>query len=159
MTLTTKTVNRKVAIALGVLCIVTIVALNFSLITYYSQINDKNNQIQTLNEQIVSIQTQMANDTLPAAKLISIDMQYNDNRTDGAAPFLEVMGYVCNVGTSTANNCMIHVSATQNDNATSINTSANIDSLSAGAYTKVELQFPYHGTPLTEYNSTLEWGN
>ena len=33
MTQTTKTVSRKVAIALGILCIATLVALNFSIIT------------------------------------------------------------------------------------------------------------------------------
>ena len=52
MTQTTKTVNRKVAIALAILCIATLVALNFSIITYYQEMNSKNNQIQALNAQI-----------------------------------------------------------------------------------------------------------
>jgi hypothetical protein len=152
-------VNRKVAIALGILCVATLVALNFSIITYYSEMSNKNNQIQTLNDQIVDIQTQMVNGTLPAAKLISIDMQYNDNRSDPSAPFLQVTGYICNVGTSTANNCALHVSAIRTDNSTGIDSSANIESLQAGAYTKVDIQFPYHGTPLIAFNSNLEWGN
>jgi hypothetical protein len=105
MTQTTKTVNRKVAIALGILCIATLVGLNFSIINYYSEMNSKNNQIQTLNDQIVDLQTQIANGSLPAAKLISIGMQYNDNRADPNAPYLQVTGYICNVGTGTANNC------------------------------------------------------
>ena len=113
MTQTTKTVSRKVAIALAILYIATLVALNFSIITYYTEMNSKNNQIQTLNDQIVSLQTQVANGTLPAAKLIGIDMKYYDNRTDISAPFLEVTGYICNVGTSTANNCVLNVSATR----------------------------------------------
>ena len=111
MTQTTKTVNRKVAIALAILCIVTLVALNFSIITYYQEMNSKNNQYQALNAQIVNLQTQLANGTLPAAKLITVGMQFVDNRTDTNTPFLEVTGYVCNVGTSTANNCVLHVSA------------------------------------------------
>jgi hypothetical protein len=159
MTQTTKTVNRKVAIALGILCVATLVALNFSIITYYSEMNSKNNQIQTLNDQIVSLQTQLANGTLPAAKLITVGMQYNDNRTDISAPFLQVTGYICNVGTSTANNCVLHVSAIRTDNSTGIDSSANIESLQAGAYTKIDIQFPYHGTPLIEFSSNLEWGN
>jgi hypothetical protein len=159
MTQTTKTVNRKVAIALGILCVATLVALNFSIITYYSEISSRNNQIQTLNDQIVDLQTQIANGSLPAARLIGIDMQYNDNRTDISAPFLQVTGYICNVGTSTANNCLLRVSATRNDNSIGIDSSANIESLQAGAYTKIDIQFPYHGTPLTAFNSTLEWGN
>jgi hypothetical protein len=60
MTQTAKTVSRKVAIALGILCVATLVALNFSVITYYSGMNSKNNQINTLNDQIVSLQTQIA---------------------------------------------------------------------------------------------------
>jgi hypothetical protein len=156
---TTKTVNRKIAIALAVLCIVTIVALNFSIITYYTEMNSKNNQIQTLNDQIVALQTQVANGTLPAAKLVAVGMQYIDNRTDISAPFLEVTGYVCNVGTSTANNCVFHASATRTDGSTGLDSLANIVSLEAGAYTKIDIQFPYHGTPLTAFNSNLEWGN
>jgi uncharacterized membrane protein len=159
MTQSAKTVSRKVAIALAVLCIATLVALNFSIFTYYSEMNTKNSQIQVLNDQIVSLQTQIANGTLPAAKLISVGMQFVDNRTDVNAPFLEVTGYICNVGTSTANNCMLQVSAVRNDNSVGIDTSANIESPQAGNFTKIDIQFPYHGTPLTSFTSNLEWGN
>jgi hypothetical protein len=159
MTQTSKTVSRKVAIALAILCIITIVALNFSIITYYTEMNSKNNQIQTLNNQIVNLQTQVINGTLPTAKLITVGMQYTDNRTDISAPFLEVTGYVCNVGTITANSCVLHVSATRTDNSVGIDSSANIESLPAGEYTQIDIHFPYHGTPLTTFNSNLEWGN
>ena len=159
MTQTAKTVSRKVAVALCILCVATLVALNFSVITYYSAMNSKNNQINTLNDQIVSLQTQIANGTLPTAKLIGVGMLYVDNRTDVSAPFLEVTGYICNVGTSTANNCILHVSAVRNDNSIGIDTSTNIESLQAGNYTKIDIQFPYHGTPLTTFTSNLEWGN
>jgi hypothetical protein len=159
MTQTTKTVSRKVAIALGLLCVATLVALNFSIITYYTEMNDKNNQIQTLNDQIVNLQTQVANGTMPNAKLIGIDMKYYDNRTDLSAPFLQVTGYICNVGTSTANNGVLHVSSTRTDDSTGVDSSTNIESLQAGAYAKIDIQFPYHGTPLTTFNSNLEWEN
>jgi hypothetical protein len=158
MTQTQKMVNRKVAIALAVLCIATIIALNFSIINYYTEVNSKNNQIQTLNDQIVALQTQIANGSLPEARLISIDMQYTDNRSNVNAPFLQITGYICNVGTSTANNGVLHVSATRNDNSTAIDSSTNIESIQAGAYTKVDLQFPYTGTPLKSYTSNLEEG-
>jgi len=159
MTKTTKTVSRKVAIALAVLCIATLVALNFSIITYYSEMNSKNNQIQTLNNQIVNLQTQVANGTLPTTKLITVGMQYTDNRTDISAPFLEVTGYICNVGTNTANSCVLHFTAQRTDNSLGIDSTTNVESLQAGAFTKVDIQFPYHGTALTGYNSTLEWAN
>jgi hypothetical protein len=159
MTQTAKTVSRKVAIALAILCITTLVALNFSVLTYYTEMNSKNNNIQILNDQIVALQTQVANGTLPTAKLITVDMQYNDNRTDISAPFLEATGYICNVGTSTANNCVLHVTATRTDGSTGLDSSSNIESLEAGAYTKIDIHFPYHGTPLSAFNSNLEWGN
>ena len=159
MTQTTKQVSRKVAIALAILCIITIVALNFAVVTYYTDINNKNSQIQTLNDQIVALQTQVANGTLPAPKLITVGMQYVDNRTDPNSPFLQVTGYVCNVGTSTANNGDLHVTAIRTDNSTGIDSSVDIESLAAGAYTKVDVQFPYHGTSLIEFSSNLEWEN
>jgi hypothetical protein len=148
MTQTAKTVSRKVAIALGILCIATLVALNFSVITYYSGMNSKNNQINTLNDQIVSLQTQIASGT---ANLEGVGMVYNDNRTDPTAPFLEVTGYICNFGTNTANNYVLRVSATQNDNSQAIDSSSNIESIPAGNYTKIDIKFPYQGNPLTSF--------
>jgi hypothetical protein len=159
MTQTTKTVSRKVAIALAILCIATIVALNFSVLNYYSAMNSKNNQIQTLNDQVVSLQTQIANGTITGAKLVGIGMQYNDNRTDVNAPFLEVTGYICNFGTIPANNGVLRVSATQNDNSLAIDSSANIESVQAGNYIKVDFKFPYQGNALVSFSSNLEWGN
>jgi hypothetical protein len=159
MTQKTKTVSRKVAIALGLLCVATLVSLNFSIITYYSEMNNKNNQIQTLNDQILDIQNQITNGTLTTPKLIGIGMEYSDNRANQNAPFLRATGYICNVGTETANNCILHVIAVQNGNATAIDSSANIESLEAGTYTKVDIQFPYTGTALVAYSGNLEWGN
>ena len=63
-------------------------------------------------------------------------MQYNDNRTDPTAPFLEVTGYICNVGKATANNCILHMTAIQNGNVTAINQTVNIESIEAGATQK-----------------------
>ena len=155
MTQTDKTVSRKVAIALGILCVATLVALNFSVITYYSGMNSKNNQINTLNDQIVSLQTQIANGAITGANLKGVGMLYNDNRTDPSAPFLEVTGYICNFGTNTANNCVLQVTATQNDNPQAIDSSSNIESIPAGNYIKVDIKFPYQGNPLTSYTADI----
>jgi hypothetical protein len=140
---------------LGILCIVSLVALNFAVFTYYTDINNKNNQIQTLNDRVVELQTQLANGT--KAKLVEIGMQYIDNRTNLSAPFLQVTGYVCNVGTSASSNGVLHVTATQ-ANSAGIDDSANIESIEAGAFIKIDIKFPYDGTPLLEYSSNLEWG-
>ena len=139
MTQTPKMVNRKVAIAFAILCIATLVALNVSIITYYSEITNKNNQIQTLNDQN------------------SIGMQYVDNRTNPNATFLQITGYIVNVGTATANNCTLHINAIQNGNITAINTSVPVNPVAAGTYQKIDAQLPYTGDPIIAYSPNLEW--
>ena len=93
------------------------------------------------------------------AKLESIGLQYTDNRSDTNAPFLQITGYVVNVGTAKANNCTIHVTATQSGNVTTIDTSATIPSLDPEASEPIDLQFPYTGQALVAYNSSLSWTN
>jgi uncharacterized membrane protein len=156
MTQTPKMVNRKIVVALAVLCIAALVGLNLSILSYYSEMNNKNTQIQTLNNQIAEIQTQITN-TTTSPRLISIGMQYFDNRTDQNAPFLKVTGYICNVGTKNATNCTINISAIQNDNNTAIDTLTLIEPIEAGTYQKIDLQFPYIGTPLTAYTINVGW--
>jgi len=158
MTQTPKMVNRKVAVALAILCIATLVGLNFSIVTYYSEISNKNNQIQTLNDQIATLQTQVANITSPAPKLLSIGMQYFDNRTNPNAPFLHITGSIVNVGTGTANNCKLHINAIQNGNSTAINTSVPVNPVAPGTYQKIDAQLPYTGEPIIAYSPNLEWG-
>jgi hypothetical protein len=157
VTQTSKMVSRKVAATLAILCIATLVGLNISIITYYTQINEKNHQIQTLNSQITDIQTQIANITTPEPRLVSIGMQLYDNRTDQNAAFLKITGYVCNVGTGTANNCKLHLVAIQKGNLTAIDTEATINSLPPGVWREVDLEFFYKGEPLIAYTTNLDW--
>ncbi len=92
-------------------------------------------------------------------KLISISLQYTDNRSNTNTPFLQVSGYVVNVGNADANNCTIHITAYRDGNVTALDTSASIPSLDAGAYETISVQFPYTGEPLGFYNSYLTWTN
>jgi predicted histidine transporter YuiF (NhaC family) len=160
MTETTKKTN-KVMIALALLCIATIIGLNISIITYYSDVTAKNKQIQTLNEDIVTLQTQIQNLTSPTIgappRLITLGMNYTDIRTNPSNPYLQISGYVVNVGQSKANNCTIQISAIQTGNSTAIDTAKVIDSLSAGMYEKIDVQIPYTGQPLVAFSSNLEW--
>ena len=96
---------------------------------------------------------------MTGANLKVVDMLYNDNRTDPSVPFLQVTGYICNFGTNTATNCVLHVLATQNDNSQAIDSSANIESIQAGNFIRVDIHFPYQGTPLINYEYNLDWGN
>ena len=106
------------------------------------------------NKQIANLQNQLA-----TANLVSIDLQYTDNRSDTNAPFLHITGYVVNVGAVKANDCTIHVNAIQSGNVTALDTSATIPSLEPGAYETINLQFPYTGQALVAYTIYLTWTN
>jgi hypothetical protein len=159
MTQTSKATNKKLVWTLAAIITILVVGLNISIITYYAEMNNKNTEIQQLNTQINDIQALINNQTLTAAtpKLISVGMQYNDNRTNPSAPYLQVTGYIINVGTSTANNCTINVSAIQNGNSTAIDNTAHTKTLQPGTYEKIDIQFPYTGQPIVAYSTNLNW--
>jgi hypothetical protein len=153
-----KPVSKKVFSILAILCIAALIGLNISVITYFSDINAKNETITQKDQQIIDLQTQIANLTAATGpKLVSIGLQYTDNRTLTNSSFLHVTGYVCNVGNARANNCVIRISAIQNGNITAIDTSAVISAIEAGAYKLIDIQFPYAGQPLIAYSAYLDW--
>ncbi|MGA3290352.1 MAG: hypothetical protein ABSD42_08955 [Candidatus Bathyarchaeia archaeon] len=145
-----KTVSLNIVITLTALLIIALIALSGILYVYVQQ----NSTLQDKNKQIASLQNQLA-----TPKLVSIGLQYTDNRSDTNAPFLHITGYVVNVGTAIANNCTIHVTAIQSGNVTALDTSATIPSLEAGKYETINLQFPYTGQALEVYTSGLTWTN
>ena len=137
---------------LAIACLVALIILSGSLIVYTQQnasLKDKINQITGLQNQL----------TEQTPKLISIDFQYSNNASGTNAAFLQVTGYVANVGNAEANNCTIHVTALQGGNVTAIDTSATINSLAAGDYQEISVQFPYTGQPLVAFTSYLTWTN
>ena len=91
--------------------------------------------------------------------LVSTNLQYTDNRTDPAAPFLRVTGTVTNNGNATANNCVVHANAIQSSNGTAINATQPFKSLQAAESTSIDVMFPYTGEALLAYNAYLEWTN
>ena len=139
---------KPIVVALTALCIVALIGLSASLIVYTQQ----SSSIQDKNNQIANLQTQLG-----TPKLVSVGMQYTDNRTNPDAPFLQVIGYVVNVGNAQANNCTLHVSAVQVGNVTALDKPATIPSLNAGAYETINLQLPYTGQALEAYSSYLAW--
>ncbi|MGD0643639.1 MAG: hypothetical protein ABSA75_01890 [Candidatus Bathyarchaeia archaeon] len=138
---------------LAALIIVALIVLSGILYVYVQQ----NSTLQDKNNQIASLQKQLATPNL--VSFGSPGLQYTDNRSDTNAPFLQITGYVINVGSAKANNCTLHVNAVQNGNVTALDTSASINSLEAGANELVDLQFPYTGQALTAYTSYLTWTN
>lgn len=129
---------------------IALVGLGTSLSIYIQQ----KSSLQNKDKQIVALQNQ-----LDTPKLISIGLQCIDNRSNVNAPFLQVTGYVVNVGSAKANNCTVCVIAIQNGNVTALDTSVGINSLDAGAYETINVQFSYTGQPLIAYSSYLSWTN
>jgi hypothetical protein len=152
-----KPATRKPVLILAALLAITLVGLNVAIAAYYSEMNSKDAQINQLIDQINGVQAQIDNLNLQP-NLIGVGLQYTDNRTNPNAPFLQVTGYIVNVGTAKANNCSIHAYAIQSGNSTAIDTSTVINSLNPGAYEQISVQFPYTGSALTAYSSNLNWG-
>jgi hypothetical protein len=160
MTQTSKKPNRRLTLVLAALLAASLVGLNIAITVYYSEMNVKNSEIQQLNDQLSSIEAQIANLTLTtsAANLISVpSLHFTDNRTNPAAPFLQVTGYIVNVGTAKATDCGVHVYAIQAGNNTAIDGTKPINALEPGSYEAIDIQFPYSGQPLTAYSSNLDW--
>jgi len=156
-----KKTNRKIIFILAALCIAVIIGWDISIAFYYSGIANKNTQIQNLNDEITAIEAQFANQTaaLRVPRLISLGLQYFDNRTNPNAPYLQVTGYVVNVGGSTAGNCSIRVVAIQNGNSTGLDVMSGLNPLSAGNWEQVNLQLPYSGQALIAFTDTLYWNS
>jgi hypothetical protein len=134
--------KRTMAITLGVVCIAIIAGIAIGIASYHSDQNG--NKIQDSK----------------VPKLVSVDMQFKDNRTDPNAPFLHVTGRIQNEGNATANNCTLHMVAIQNGNATAFDEIVNLDPIEAGAYQTIDLTFNYTGDALVAYSSpTLDWTN
>jgi len=164
---TGRTVSNKLVLVFAAMFAIMLVTLSFTLAYYNSEVNKKDTQISQLNAQLDDIQTQIANLTqtynnltimAPSARLVSIPTSINctDNRINAAAPFVQVTGYVVNVGTARAEGCTIHMYATRG-NSTVIDSSVSINSLDAGAYEWVNVEFPYSGEALTLFSSNLNW--
>ena len=116
---------------------------------------DQNINSQNQSKQIARLQNQL--NQINGPKLLSVGLQFYDNRSDSNVPFLQVEGYVVNIGAAEANNCAIFVTGIRDGNVTVLDNSASIPSLAAGAYETVNLQFPYIGQALITYTSYLSW--
>jgi hypothetical protein len=133
-----KAVSRKLLILVAIVVIVLFGIIGAQ--TAYWQLNQTNNNTGIPNLVVVGSFT------------------FTDNRSDPHAPFLHVTGTVTNNGNATANNCTVHVYATQSGNATAIDTSKPIASLGAGDSEEIDVTFPYTGDALVAYTTpTLGW--
>lgn len=175
-------VNKKVAIALGMIVMVlftgiivvfayysaavtlrdNIIAIrDQEILNLQSEVTDLEEQVTELQDQVEALQNQLSSIT-PAstsARVINVGLGARDDRSDPNNPFLYVSGYVCNVGSETAYNVRLHVTAYQGS-VRVINSYYEIaSSLVKDGSKYVEARFYYSGPALT-YNSwtmTPEW--
>ncbi|MCW3996394.1 MAG: hypothetical protein NWE98_09660 [Candidatus Bathyarchaeota archaeon] len=144
-----KKISRRlfIIIAIGV---ITLSIVTGALSAYYQAKpnNNQNNNNQNNNQ----------NPGTP--KLESNNLQYNDNRTNPEAPFLELTGTVTNTGNAKALNCTIHLTASRNSDQTVIDTRIVFtEALDPGASVNINIKAPYTGEELQAYNAVLEWTN
>jgi uncharacterized protein (UPF0333 family) len=112
------------------------------------------NQISSLNTQISSLKAQI--ETLKAAKLITIGLSVTDNRPLLQTPYVQISGYICNVGSYAAVNVSMHVVIYQG-NVVAKDTYIEISSLSGEGSTNINSQVFYAGSAITNYNTALEY--
>ena len=130
-----------------------------SLYGQYNSLNTKyQNYVSThihTNSEYNSLQSQVNNLTAP--KLIGVDLGGVDTRPLSGRPYLHVSGYVCNVGTNTANNSKIHAILYQSGEVVAEDTYITLGIINGESWIDVDSNIYYNGLPLTGYNITLEW--
>jgi hypothetical protein len=170
-----KVVSRNVVIGVGALCVVLSIALAYSIVSYASMLRDKDSLIDSLNVQIVALGGQAGQapsgsdkdaqiaalqneiNGLKAAKLISVNLKAEDNRSDSQTPFVHVYGYVVNVGNSTADDVRIHVVLQQSGGVVAKDTYVDLGSVGGESFVSVDTKVYYEGSEIVIASMVLEW--
>lgn len=120
------------------------------------QVTELQNQVEAQQNQILSLQNQVAS---TAARVINVGLGADDNPYANP-PFLHVSGYVCNIGSETAYNVRLHVTAYQGSDQV-INDYYNIGTIAKEDSRYVEAKFYYSGSALNadSWKMTPEWTN
>jgi cell division protein FtsB len=177
-------VNKNVAIALGIIVMVLFTGI-IVVFAYYSaavaqrdsiiatkdqeilslqnevndleeHVTDLQDQVEAQQNQILSLQNQLVS---TAARVINVGLGARDDRST-SQPFLYVSGYVCNIGSETAYNVRLHVTAYQGSDQV-INDYYNIGTIAKEDSRSIEAKFYYSGSALTanSWTMTPEWTN
>jgi cell division protein FtsB len=178
-------INKNVAIALGIIAMVLFTGI-IVVFAYYStavtqrdsiiatkeqeivslqnevndleeQVTDLQDQVEAQQSQILSLQNQLVS---TAARVINVGLGADDNPYS-SPPFLHVSGYVCNIGSETAYNVRLHVTAYRGSDRV-IDSYYNIGTIAKEDSRSVEAQFYYPAGSALNANSwtmTPEWTN
>lgn len=166
-------IGGKIAIALGILCIVLVAGLGATIVSYTSIINtkDKANQDYASTHSHTNSQydeyvashhhtDQEFASAVTAAKLVTVNVETEDDWTilpyEPPSTFL-VYGYVANSGSDIAYNPKIHVVAYKLEEIKAIDDYITLAALSGGSSTTFNWTFVYNGGPLLHWTITPEW--
>ena len=137
-----------------------ILNLESQIVTLQDQVSSLQNQVESQQNEILDLQNQLSGGTLAstAARVINVGVGARDENSP-SEPYLYVSGYVCNVGSETAYNVKLHVTAYR-DSVEVINGYYDIAELLVKEDSKyVEARFYYSGPALTfgSWTMTPEW--
>lgn len=177
-----RVVSRNVLALVGVLCVVLFVGLIYLAVSYTSMSRDKDMLIDSLTAQVVALggnpnQPQNVSDkdaliaalqnelalknseinSLKAAKLVSVNLKAEDNRSNAQTPCVHVYGYVVNFGNSTAENSKIHVVLQQSGGVVAKDTYVDLGSVNGESVVSVDTRVYYEGSAIVTASLVLEW--
>ena len=170
-----KVVSRNVVIGVGALCVVLSIALVYSVVSYALMLRDKDSLIDSLNAQIVDLGGQPGQtpsgsdkdaliaalqdeiDRLRAAKLVSVNLKAEDNRSVVETPYVHVYGYVVNFGNNTAGDAKIHVVLQQSGGVVANDTYVDLGSVGGESVVSVDTKVYYEGSEIVLASMVLEW--
>jgi len=170
-----KVVSRNVVIGVGALCVVLSIALAYSVVSYALMLRDKDSLIDSLNAQIADLGGQPSQtpsesdkdaqiaalqdeiDSLRAAKLVSVNLKAEDNRSIVETPYVHVYGYVVNVGNNTADDAKVHVVLQQSGGVVANDTYADLGSVGGESVVSVDTKVYYEGSEIVIASLVLEW--
>jgi hypothetical protein len=180
-------VNKKVAVALGIIVMVLfsgliivfayftsavnlrdstiamkdqeILGLQSDIETLEEQVSDLQDQVETQQNQILNLQNQLSsiNPASTAARVINVGLGARDENS-AVEPYLYVSGYVCNVGAETAYNVKLHVTAYRGS-VIVIDNYYEVGTLGKEDSKQIDAKFYYSGPALTanSWTMTPEW--
>ena len=145
-----KVVSRKVAIALGIVCIVLLVLLVGNVYTLNSQISSLNSQITSLQSQISSLNAEITTlqgmiEALKAAQLHEVNFNWEWHEPWIGDHYVHVSGVVFNSGTYTARNVRINIWLYDSNHVLIRSYTINLGDISGKTYSNFATDIGYSG--------------
>jgi hypothetical protein len=127
-----KVVGRKVAIALGIICVILVVGLAGVMVNYTRIINDKD-----------SLQSQV--NSLNAAQLHEVNLKWDFNEPWIGGHYVHVYGAIFNSGTNTAYDVKINVLLYDSSGVLIKSSTIMLGNINGKSYQNIDTNIDYSG--------------